>query len=201
MLHAKEQAIYKFSKVPLKHPMSKYLLQFLLEEAELIERITFVNNREFLANTMLISESGCAEIGFELELGAHQREEVSIVNGQLVRQTKRSHSLYVNEPMEALRALKEFRGRLYVMFAFGGRTPDWYETVVEPNPALPIKAEARQSIEDTMDEILRDQIDLALLAILLSNEVDQTLEKRDKPGFLKVARLYNEIRQRCLWEL
>lgn len=201
MVHVKQEAIYRFSKATLKHPMSKYLLQFLLEETDLVERITFVSNREFLPNTMLISEAGASDVGFELELGAHQREEVSIVNGQLVRQTRRSSSLCINEPMDALRPLKEFRGRLYVMFAFAGETPDWYQAVAEPNPALPLKAEARQTIEDTMDEILREQIDLALLAILLRNEVDCALATRDRDAFFRWVRLYKEVLQRLLWDL
>ena len=69
--------------------MSKYLLQFILDTPDLLKRITFVRNREYLPNTMLISELGSPRVGFELELGVHQREEVRIVNGELIRRLRR----------------------------------------------------------------------------------------------------------------
>lgn len=201
MLRAKQEAIYRFSKTPLKHPMSKYLLQFLLEETSLVERLSFVSDREFLANSMFVAELGSPEMGFELELGARQREEVSIVNGRLVRHTKRTRSVCINEPMEALKPLKEFRGRLYVVFAFADRVPKWYQAVQEPHPALPLRAEARKTIEATLDEIVREQVDLVLLAVTLKQEVDFALARRDEAAFRNSSRLYNQVIQQCLWDL
>lgn len=199
-MRAKHEAVAQFSRTPLKHPMSKLLLQFLLEEKGLLERITFVRNREFLPNTMLISELGSSRVSFELELGARQREEVSIVNGQLIRQTRRDRSLCINEPVEAIEYLKDFKGKLYVLFAFAGPTPSWYEAVCEQNPALPVRADAKESIEMMIDEIMREQIDLAIHAILLRDRIEQALCRRDRAEFHAAVPLYYEVLQRCLWE-
>lgn len=200
-MQRKSEALLHFSRAPLKHPMSKHLLRFLAANEELASRITFVQSREFLTNTMLISELGSPRVGFELELGAHQREEVSIVNGRLVRQTHRDRSLCVNDPMDAIEPLKKFRGRLYVVFSFAGPTPSWYEGIVEPNPALPLKPDAQESIESMIDEIVREQVDLAVLAIGLKDQIESALERRDAETFHRIAPLYREIAHRCLWDL
>ena len=200
-MDGKTEAILQFSKAPLKHPMSKHLLRFLAENEDLVRRISFVQSREFLPNTMLISELGSPRVGFELELGAYQREEVSIVNGRLVRQTRRDRSLCINEPIEAISALKNFKGRLYVVFSFAGPTPAWYERIVEPNPALPIRPDAQESLEAMLAEIVREQVDLALLAITLKQEIDAALARRDADTFHRIAPLYREISRRCLWDL
>lgn len=200
-MQAKVDAIRQFSRAPLKHPMSKFLLQFLLEQKELLPRITFVQSREFLPDTMLISEFGSPRLGFELELGAHQREEVSIVNGRLIRHTRRDRSLCINEPLEAIEPLRSFKGRLYVVFSFAGPTPSWYERIVEPNPALPIRPDAQESIEMMIEEIVSEQVDLAVLTICLKQELDAALAARDREAFERIAPLYRELSNRCLWDL
>ena len=180
--------------------MSKFLLSFLAEHHELTARITFVQSREFLENTMLISELGSPRVAFELQLGAHQREEVSIVNGRLIRQTYRDCALCINEPLEAIEPLKRFKGRLYVVFSFAGPPPAWYARIVEPNPALPLRQEARESIDIMFEEIVREQVDLAVLTIQLKEELDRALRTKDRDTFYRVAPLYNELIRRCLWD-
>ena len=196
----KTEALLHFSRAPLKHPMSKFLLRFLAENHDLTARMTFVQSREFLTNTMLISELGSPRVGFELELGAHQREEVSIVNGRLVRQTHRERTLCIHEPLEAIEPLKAFKGRLYVVFSFAGPTPSWYERIVEPNPALPMRPDAQESIETMIEEIVREQVDLAIFTIQLKDELDRALRDRDRATFERVAPLYRELSHRCLWD-
>lgn len=200
-MRSKTEALLHFSRAPLKHPMSKFLLRFLAENHDLTSRITFVQSREFLTNTMLISELGSPRVGFELELGACQREEVSIVNGRLVRHTRRDCSLCINEPMEAIKPLQQFRGRLYVVFSFAGPTPAWYEEIVEPNPALPMRPDAKESIEAMIEEIVREQVDLVLLTISLREQIDAALAARDRETFERIAPLYLEVSRRCLWDL
>lgn len=199
-MQTKAEALLHFSRAPLKHPMSKFLLRFLAESPELAARITFVHSREFLTNTMLISELGSPRIGFELELGAYQREEVSIVNGRLVRQTHRNCSLSIHEPLEAIEHLKKFKGRLYVVFSFSGPPPPWYERIVEPNPALPMRPGAQESIETMFEEIVSEQVDLALIVIQLKKELDDVLRRKDRQAFDEIVPLYKEVIRRCLWD-
>jgi uncharacterized protein YpiB (UPF0302 family) len=200
-VEGKRRAIRKFCQMPLKHPMSRFLLQSMLENESLLEKIVFVNNRALLPNTMLVSEMGSSHAGFELELGARQYEEVSIINGRLVRHVKRTRRLQVNEPVQALEALSDFSGRLYVMFSFAGKIPDWYLEVVEPNPAEPCDSDEDSSdLELVLKEITSEQMDLAIWCILLRHEVERALASKDKEAFLKAARLLNKLEERCLWE-
>lgn len=195
----KREAVRKFSHRAHKHPMSKFLLQFLLEEPDLLQRITFVRNRDFLPDTMLISELGSPRTGFELELGAKQSEEVTIVNGRLIRHTRRDSTLRISEPMEAIRVLREFKGRLYVVFSFAGSIPDWYEAVIEPNPALPISNLGKEYLEFMVREIIQEQIDLLLLSISLRERIEAALASRDSQAFKEAVPLYKEVASRCLW--
>lgn len=197
----KMEAIARFARLPLKQPMSKVVLQALLDNPAFVERITFVANREFLSNTMTVSELGSDGVGFELELGACQREEVSIVNGHLVRQMHRTSSVRVHDPVEALARLSRFQSRLYVTFCFAGDPPAWYQAVVEPNPALPPRSETKENLEQVLDEIVREQIDLALLAILLRDEIEDALARGDREAFATRVPLYREVVNRCLWDL
>jgi len=197
----KMEAIARFARLPLKQPMSKVVLQALLDNPAFVERITFVANREFLSNTMTVSELGSDGVGFELELGACQREEVSIVNGHLVRQMHRTSSVRVHDPVEALARLSRFQSRLYVTFCFAGDPPAWYQAVVEPNPALLSRSETKENLEQVLDEIVREQIDLALLAILLRDEIEDALARGDREAFATRVPLYREVVNRCLWDL
>lgn len=198
-MKAKQEAIRKFIRMPHKHPMSRFLLQFLLEEPDLMERITFVRNRDFLPDTMLLSELGSPRTGFELELGAKQCEEVTIVNGRLVRHTKRDRTLCISEPMEAIQTLRQFKGQLYVVFSFAGPLPHWYEAVLEPNPALPTDSLGKEYLELMVREIIQEQIDLLLLSITLREKIERALEARDSVKFHSAVPLYKEISSRCLW--
>lgn len=202
----RREALLRFSRRPLKHPQSQMLLQELAKDDEMLSRLVFVNNRDFLPNTLVIAEAGHAGTAFQLELGVCQREEVSIVNGRLVRHTHRTSSRCVTDPEEALRALRGFKGRLYVMFLFNGEPPHWYVAVTEPNPALPPlyptdDSASHESIDQLMADIVRQQIDLVLLAVLLREEIDQALAVRDEATFRARAPLYREVVQRCLWDL
>lgn len=164
-----------------------------------MDKVVFVDNRAMLANTLLVSELGSSRIGFELELGAKRHEEVSLVNGRLVRHVKRTRRLCVNDPVEAWEALENFEGKLYVLFCFAGEMPDWYREVIEPNPALPVEEEAIGETE-AVDDVFRHQLEMALWIILLREDIDRALETRDVRRFEKAARVYNKLKERCLWQ-
>jgi len=193
----KMEAIARFSRRALKHPRSKVVLQTFLEQPGWEERLTFVDSRDFLADTLVIAEQGSDGPGFELELGASQREEVTIVNGHLVREVRRISSVTVHDPVEALAALRHFKGRLYVMFTFAGPVPAWYEAVVEPNPAVTSHALEREHVSRLFDEFVAQQIDLLLLAVSLRQEIDDALQRRDRATFARLAPIYREVVSRC----
>jgi len=197
---AKQRAILEFSQRLLKEPSSKMFLQRLVNNKELVDKIVFVLDRKMLANTLLVSELGSSRIGFQLELGARRQEEVSLVNGRLVRHVKRTRRLCLNDPMEAWEALENFEGRLYTQFSFAGEIPDWYLGIVEPNPALPAEAGPAVEEEEETADIFREQLDIAIWTILLKQEIDQALAERNSQRFYEIVGLYNRLKERCLWE-
>lgn len=201
MMRAKWEAVHHFSRLRLKNPSSLHFLQYLLQTPELLERISFVAERDFLPNTLVVAEEGSPAEDFQLELGAHSREEVSIVNGRLVRHLHRSCALSIRDPLEAVEALSQLRGRLYAVFEFAGNAPAWYRAVLEPNPAMPVRTEQRRRVEAALHDIVKEQVELVLLAVTLRQQIETQLASRDRDGFLRTAPLYNAVRQRCLWDL
>ena len=199
-MKTKKEIIQKFVRMPLKHSMSRFLLQFLLDEPDILDRVMFVRNRDFLPDTMLISELGSPRVGFELELGAYQREEVALVNGNLIKYTKRDRSKCISEPMKAIHALREFTGKLYVVFSFAGPCPSWYEEIVVPNPLIGEMEKSNSKGKSVVDTIIREQIELALFAILLRERIEESLKNRDFLTFRRLAPIYNRVIEESCWE-
>lgn len=197
----KRDAIAQFLRLRLKQPLSKIVLQSILERPAFLERLTFVDDREFLPDTLIVSEQGSDRIGFELELGARRREQVSIVNGHLVRQVHRTSTARIHDPAAALRALDDLKGPLYVSLYFAATPPTWYLNVVEPNPASAPSSDGKQSLAELLDDIVRQQVDLALFAILLRDEIEKALERGDRETFMQKAKVYRAVVNRCLWQL
>ena len=186
-------AIRRFSKTPLKHRMSKYLLEYLLENTELLHKIRIVNTRAYLPDTMMIAQAGVEGPPFELELGAVERDEVSMVNGLLVKQKRKNRAIWINDPVQAVEVLRKFTGILYVEFRFAGEIPDWYRQIVAE-----FKAEC--VMESEVTQLIREQVELLLSGIILKNEIDRALQQGDQQLFQIKVQQYKQICERCLWE-
>lgn len=186
-------AIRRFSKTPLKHRMSKYLLEYLLENTELLHKIRIVNTRAYLPDTMMIAQAGVEGPPFELELGAVERDEVSMVNGRLVKQKRKNRAIWINDPVQAVEVLRKFTGILYVEFRFAGEIPDWYRQIVAE-----FKAEC--VMESEVTQLIREQVELLLSGIILKNEIDRALQQGDQQLFQIKVQQYKQICERCLWE-
>lgn len=181
--------VRRFSKTPLKHRMSKYLLDYLLESKELLNQIKLVTTRAYFPDTMVVAQAGAEGPSFELELGAVEREEVSLVNGRLVKQTRRNRALWVHDPVQAVEVLSSFKGVLHVQFNFAGTAPDWYKKMAETCP---------KGLQAEFVKVVREQIDLAISGILLKHEIDQALQTRDRERFMANVRSYKQVRNSCL---
>jgi uncharacterized protein YpiB (UPF0302 family) len=185
--------IRRFSKTPLKHRMSKYLLEYVLENQQLLSKIRIVNTRAYLPDSMMIAQAGVEGPPFELELGAVERNEVSMVNGRLVKQKRKSRAIWIHDPVQAVEVLRKFAGILYVEFRFAGETPDWYRQIVAE-----FKAEC--AMESEITQLIREQVELLLSGIILKSEIDLALRKGDEKLFQAKVQQYKQICERCLWE-
>ena len=58
MVIHKEYALRRFCEVPLKHELSKCLLEKICLHPPLLEKLVFVTVRDFLPNTMVVSQIG-----------------------------------------------------------------------------------------------------------------------------------------------
>jgi uncharacterized protein YpiB (UPF0302 family) len=187
-------AIRRFSKTPLKHRMSKYLLDYLLENKELLKRIRIVTSRAYLPDTMMIAQARAEGPSFELELGAVEREEISLVNGRLVKQKRKSRTLWVHDPVQAVEVLRRFNGVLYMEFRFAGDVPDWYQQAVEEFTAESAK-------DDEISRLIREQVELLLSGVVLKTEIDKALQEGDQQRFQEKVQQYKKVCSSCLWEL
>lgn len=196
IIHSTEYVIRRFSKIPLKHRMSKCFLEKLLGQEDLLERLVFVTARDYLSNTMLIAQAGTEGTGFELELGVVESEHITLVNGRLVKERKKSREMLIHDPLEAIKVLQAFQGTLYVQFIFEGPIPDWYEQAALPTEIVP-----NSSLPPGFAAFVRDQIDLVLLAITLKHEIEESLRTHNEEAFRKNIKLYKQVIKSCFWKL
>jgi|SRR5690554_1350674 len=195
-MYTTEYVVRQFSKTPLKHRMSRYLLEKILKDEDLLQRIEFVTARDHLPNTMLVAQTGFEGPGFELELGAVETEHITIVNDRLVKEKRKNCKMWIRDPVEAVEILANFKGTLHVQFAFAGPTPHWYqEKVVTPEP------KQEPDLVPGFAAFIRDQIDLALLGITLKHEIDEALRTRNETLFREKAALYKQVCRSCFWQL
>ncbi len=170
--------------------MSKYLLEYVINNKALLARVEFVANRQTLSNVLSVCQAGAEGLGIELELGAMEREEVSLVNGCVIRHIKRTRRNWIHDPVQAVEALRDFRETLHVQLIFAGHTPKWYQDVVLDVPAV---------FQD-FSQIVKNQLEFALEIIGLKAEIEEALAKKDQEQFRKKARLYRKMRESCLWD-
>lgn len=195
-MYTTEYVVRQFSKTPLKHRMSRYLLEKILKDVDLLQRIVFVSDREHLPDTMYIAQAGVAGTGFELELGAVETEHITIVNDRLVKERRKCRKMWIRDPVEAVDILTNFQGTLHVQFAFAGEVPGWYqERIVTP------EHKSERNLVPGFAAFIRDQIDLALLAITLKHEIDEALKTRNEELFREKAAMYKQVCRSCFWRL
>jgi len=191
----KEYALRRFCEVPLKHQSSKCLLERMWAKPDVLERLVFVINRDHLPNTMLLAQAGSSAPSFELQLGT-ESEHLTLVNGNLFREKRKTQQVRIGDPLEAWEALLDFTGILHVQLAFESAIPDWYEEIVVPNEAVP-----PQFAAPGFSAFVREQIDLILWGITLREQIDQALLSRDEALFNETVQLYKEVCQSCFWKL
>lgn len=194
MILHKEYALRRFCEVPLKDEACKELLERICTAPDLLKRIVFVTTRDYLPNTMLISQMGAEEAGFELQLGS-EFEYLTLVNGDLRRETQKTILASIVDPSMAWEALQGFSGLLHVQLVFEQTIPDWYEEISVPNEAIP------PGLVAGFASFVREQVDLILWGITLKMRIDESLRNRDEDLFRETVCLYKEVLQSCFWKL
>lgn len=195
MIIHKEYALRRFCEVPLKHKRSKDLLEKIWADPALLQRLVFVKARDYLPNTMLISQMGANEVGFELQLGS-ESERLTLVNGGLRKEQQKIREASIKNPLEAWDVLQDFSGILHVQLVFQEGVPDWYEEIAVPNEAIPPRVLAAG-----FAVFMREQVDLVLWGIMLKEQIDRALRERDEALFKESVRIYKEVCESCFWQL
>jgi len=195
MVIHKEYALRRFCEVPLKHELSKCLLEKICVHPALLKKLVFVTSREYLSNTMVVSQMGTADVGFELQLGS-ESEYLTLVNGDLRREKQQTREAPIQDPLKAWDVLLDFNGILHVQLVFKEETPDWYEEIAVPNEAIPPGVLAAG-----FAAFIREQVDLVLWGITLKVRIDEALRTRDQKLFRESVELYKEVCDSCFWKL
>ncbi|HBG10581.1 MAG: YpiB family protein [Limnochordia bacterium] len=193
MVIHKEYALRRFCESPLKHEGSRELLEKICAEPAQLQRLVFVTNRDYLPNTMVISQQGSSGVPFELSLGT-QQEQLMLVNGGLLRKTQKTQKVCLSDPALAWEALQGHCGLIHVQLVFHGEAPDWYDEIAVPNEAVP------PELAPGFASFLREQVELILWGIALKARIDEALSTRDEQLFHESVRLYKQVLQSCFWE-
>ncbi len=194
MVIHKEYALRRFCESPLKHEGCRELLEKICAAPSQLQRLVFVTTREYLPNTMVVSQLGSPGVPFELSLGS-ESEQLMLVNGGLLRKTQKTRDVCLTDPAQAWEALQSYWGLVHVQLVFQGDTPDWYQEIAVPNEAIPADQ------VPGFASFIREQIDLLLWGITLKARIDEALRRRDREQFHEAVRLYKEVVQSCFWEL
>lgn len=194
MVIHKEFALRRFCEFPLKHEGCRELLEKICSAPDQLKKLVFVTTRDYLPNTMVVSQRGSAGVPFELSLGS-QSEQLILVNGGLLRKTLKTQRVCLTDPTQAWAALQSHCGLVHVQLVFKGDTPDWYQAIAVPNEAVP------PELAPGFATFLREQVDLVLWGITLKARIDEALARRDEQLFRESVRLYKEVLQSCFWEL
>ena len=89
MVIHKEFALRRFCEFPLKHEGCRELLEKICSAPDQLKKLVFVTTRDYLPNTMVVSQRGSAGVPFELSLGS-QSEQLILVSGGLLGQLCRA---------------------------------------------------------------------------------------------------------------
>lgn len=194
MVIHKEYALRRFCESPLELEGCRELLEKIWAESAQLQRLVFVTTRDYLPNTMVVSQLGSGGVPFELSLGS-ESEQLLLVNGGLRRQTQKVRTHCLTDPAQAWETLQSYCGLIHVQLVFKGDTPDWYQDIAVPNEAVPPHAASGFA------SFLREQVEFVLWGITLKERIDEALQRRDEELFRESVRLYKEVLQSCFWEL
>lgn len=156
----------------LKRRECAWLLNYLMNDDALMERVHFINRSDSTPKAIVISAQGIEQIPFSFRKKHHVTTDCE----------KAFHDIRLNQTEE-----------IYIELHFQDRSSDsHYLSVLEDNPFLPETKEKADEIEREAVAFLDDSIRKFQIE-KLNAEIDQALDVGDKKTFMKLTDQLNQL--------
>lgn len=156
----------------LKRRECAWLLNFLMSDDYLMERVHFVEQAEFCPKALMISAVDVDSIPFAFHKNKHVTMDAE----------KSFHDIRLNRKED-----------IYIQLNFKDKhlSPQ-YIAVLEENPFAPT-SKNESKVNSLLAEMLLDESIRLFRKEELRKKIDQALEKRDKEAFHELSIQYNEL--------
>ncbi|SER43954.1 ReoY family proteolytic degradation factor [Salipaludibacillus aurantiacus] len=157
----------------LKRRECAWLLNFLMSDDILMERVHFVEQAECCPKALMISANDVDQVPFAFHKNQHVTMDAE----------KSFHDIRLNRNED-----------IYIQLNFKDKqTVPQYMAVLEENPYLPVNKE-----EENLNSLLAEMVLEESLRVSrvknLEKEIDQALVSGDETAFLNLAKKYSELK-------
>lgn len=158
----------------LKRRECAWLLNFLMSDDYLMERVHFVEQAEYCPKALMISAVDVDSIPFAFHKNKHVTMDAE----------KSFHDIRLNRDEH-----------IYIQLNFKDKhTCPQYMAVLEENPYVPINKNEKE-VQSLLAEMFLDECVRRFQMEQLREKIDQALEKRDEKVFHELAEEYNHLRK------
>ncbi len=158
----------------LKRRECAWLLNYLMNDDRLMERVHFVENAEMTPKALIISTKGVDSIPFSFHKERHVTTDAE----------KAFHDIRLNPDED-----------VYIELRFVGAKQYFpYLAVLEDNPYLPENRELQKMYEKEVEKLINASL-VQYRRKRLLEEIDEALDKKDKALF---ERLVNELEKETM---
>ncbi|UCZ54792.1 ReoY family proteolytic degradation factor [Bacillus shivajii] len=157
----------------LKRRECAWLLNFLISDDVLMERVHFVEKAEYCPKALLISANDVESVPFAFHKNQHVTMDAE----------KSFHDIRLNRNED-----------IYIQLNFKGKhSSPQYLAILEENPYLPINKE-EASLQSLFAEMVLDHSIKMYELNVLEREIDQALLDGDERTFHKLAKKYQQLK-------
>ncbi|MGO4888101.1 ReoY family proteolytic degradation factor [Anaerobacillus sp. MEB173] len=161
------------NKHQLKRRECAWLLNYLLSDDALMEKVHFVEHAEYCPKGLIISANDVDSIPFTY----HKEQHVTM------DAEKCFHDIRLNSDED-----------VYIQLNFSGaKTNPQYAAVLEENPFLPVNDESNQ-VNSVLAEIILDKVMMDFQRRQLLEAIDEALERNDRERFIELSNQLNQLK-------
>lgn len=160
-------------KYQLKRRECAWLLNFLMSDDILMERIHFVEHAEHCPKALMISANDVDQVPFAFHKNQHVTMDAE----------KSFHDIRLNRNED-----------IFIQLNFKEKqTLPQYAAVLEENPYLPVNIE-EETVNGLMAELVLDEAVRKQQLRTLEQQIDSALQHKDKDTFNELSKKYSELK-------
>lgn len=160
-------------KYQLKRRECAWLLNFLMSDDILMERVHFVEHAEHCPKALMISANDVDQVPFAFHKNQHVTMDAE----------KSFHDIRLNRNED-----------IFIQLNFKEKhTLPQYAAVLEENPYLPVNKE-EEAVNGLLAELVLDEALRIQQLKALEEEIDAALQLKDQRAFLELSKQYSELK-------